>query len=374
MASLRKIKGSPYWIACFTASDGIRTNRSTKTANKHEALCMAVEWEQASKAARKGNLIESQARKVVNDILEKVGAETIKTEKAGAFLDQWANGKNNAATAERYSHIVEDFKAHIGKKADGQLTAISHKDILGFIESRKKAGVAPKTASVEAKILNAGFNLARRLGFITENPAEKALALKPIKVESSEKERFTPEQAETLVKAADGDWLTVIYLGFYTGARLTDCANLKWSNVNFEKGVIDFIPQKTKKRIVIPVHPDLETHLQKIAPDKPATHLSPSLAGKTTGGEHGLSKSFKRIMEKAGIDAKTGEGKGSRKFSKLSFHSFRHSFNSLLANNGVDQETRMTFTGHSSIEINNDYTKLDLPKLKAAIGKLPSMG
>src|ERR1700739_4381963 len=107
MASLRKIKGSPYWIACFTSSDGIRTNRSTKTLNKHEAMCIALEWEQASKNARKGILVETQARKVVNDILAKAGVETIKTEKVGKFLDQWASGKPNSATAARYQQIVE---------------------------------------------------------------------------------------------------------------------------------------------------------------------------------------------------------------------------------------------------------------------------
>ena len=40
---------------------------------------------------------------------------------------------------------------------------------------------------------------------------------------------------------------------------------------------------------------------------------------------------------------------------------------------GIDQETRMALTGHSSKAINNDYTHLELPKLKAAISKLPSL-
>jgi integrase len=376
MASVRKISDSPYWIACFTLPDGKRTNRSTKSKDKREAQRIALEWETASRAAQKGNLIESQARKVVGNILEIVGAGTIKSESVTVFLDQWAEGKNNQATSDRYKQIVEHFKGYIGSKTNGMLTAISYKDILGFIEHRKRAGVAPKTASVEVKILNTAFNLARRLTLIPENPVEKALALKPIKVESSEKENFTLEQIRKLFKSASGDWLTAIYLGFYTGARLTDCANMEWANVNFDEGVVDFLPKKTRrnsKRVVVPFHPDLDQHLQEIAPDRPVIFICPALAGKMTGGEHGLSKSFKSIMEKAGIDAQLVEGKGNRKFSKLSFHSLRHSFNSILANKGVNQETRMSFTGHSSTEINDDYTKLDLPTLKSAISKLPSM-
>jgi integrase len=54
-----------------------------------------------------------------------------------------------------------------------------------------------------------------------------------------------------------------------------------------------------------------------------------------------LSESFKRIVIKAGIDPMVVAGKGTRKFTKRTFHSLRHSFNSLLANVGVAEEIRM---------------------------------
>jgi integrase len=78
-------------------------------------------------------------------------------------------------------------------------------------------------------------------------------------------------------------------------------------------------------------------------------------------------------MSAAGIDAQRGPGLGIRRFAKLSFHSLRHSFNSALANAGVSQETRMMMTGHASAGVNGDYTHLELPKLKAAVDKLPGL-
>jgi site-specific recombinase XerD len=78
-------------------------------------------------------------------------------------------------------------------------------------------------------------------------------------------------------------------------------------------------------------------------------------------------------MRKAGIDQKIIQGKGKRKFSKLSFHSFRHCFNSILANNGFQQEVRTALTGHSSMEINNDYTHFDIPKSQQAVRSLPML-
>src|SRR6185312_15340573 len=85
----------------------------------------------------------------------------------------------------------------------------------------------------------------------------------------------------------------------------------------------------------------------------------------------GLSEGFKRIVIKAGIDPKTVQGKGIRKFSKRSFHSLRHSFNSALANAGVPEEVRMKLTGHATSVMNSQYTHLQAKTLKDAVTKMP---
>lgn len=191
---------------------------------------MALDWQNAANGAREGRFVESQARKVLNDILERVGEDKIRSDTAASFLKDWLKGKDNPGTAERYGHTVELFKAHLGRRQQSIMTAISHKDILGFMEARRNAGAASKTISVDLKALNTAFNFARKLGFISSNPVEKALALKPIEVESSEKDQFTAAQVQRLLKQATGDWLTLVLLGYYTGARLSDCANMEWSN------------------------------------------------------------------------------------------------------------------------------------------------
>src|SRR6185437_12734975 len=99
--------------------------------------------------------------------------------------------------------------------------------------------------------------------------------------------------------------------------------------------------------------------------------LCPKLAGKGTGGRRGLSETFKKIVEKAGLDPMTVKGKGIRKFSKRSFHSLRHSFNSALANAGVPEEVRMKLTGHATPIMNSQYTHLQMDTLKKAVSKMP---
>lgn len=373
MASLTLKADCKNYVACFTLPDGTRTNRSTGTTDKKLAQKLADEWEEASKAASKGQFNEARARKVLNDILKRVGEDTIHSDTVEAFLREWLKGKENEGTNERYGHVVDLFLAHLGKKSQSFLTSVNHKDIQGFIKSREEAGLAPKTVVVDAKTLNTAFHLAKRLGFIEANPVEKALALHPLSGQSSKKEPFTPEQVATILQAATGEWRTVILFGYFTGARIEDCAGMKWSNIDFNENVVDYTARKTGVRAVIPMAPQLLARLESIATDTADPYITPELAKKKSGGKTGLSESFKNVMLKAGIDPQVVEGQGKRKFSKLSFHSLRHAFSSILANNGVDQETRMALIGHSESITNAGYTHLDLRKLRGAMVKLPAL-
>jgi integrase len=380
MASLTLKKDCKNYIACFTLPDGRRTNKSTGTTDKKLAQKLADEWEQASKEASKGQFNEARARKVLNDILRRAGEDTIHSDTVEVYLRDWLKGKDNEGTNERYTHSVDLFLASLGQKAQSYLSSVSHKDVLKFIKTRQDAGLAPKTILIDVKSLNIAFNLAKKLHIIQDNPVEKALALNPIKGKSMEKGAFTPEQVASILQAATGEWRTVILFGFFTGARLSDCAQMKWENVNLTEKLVDYVAGKTgnrteqKQHTVLPLAPQLEAHLLELpSSDNPHSYITPELATKETRGRNGLSESFKAIMLKAGVDTIEVQGKGKRKFNRLTFHSLRHACNSLLANAGVDQETRMAIIGQKTKAINTGYTHLDLQKLRGAMDKLPKL-
>jgi integrase len=56
-----------------------------------------------------------------------------------------------------------------------------------------------------------------------------------------------------------------------------------------------------------------------------------------------------------------------------SFHSLRHTFASVLADAGVDEETRMALTGQKDSTVHAAYTHHGDDKLKAAIKHLPKL-
>src|SRR5262249_25067878 len=150
------------------------------------------------------------------------------------------------------------------------------------------------------KIISMAFHDALRQGKIKFNPC---LGLDALDEESVEREPFTQEEINKLLSAASGDWRSAIMFGYFTGARLGDTANMIWSAIDRDKHLVTFTPKKTKRRkkiLRIPLHPILEKELLK-KPGIGNAPLFPSLAGRKSGGRHGLSAEFALVMQKAGV-------------------------------------------------------------------------
>lgn len=377
MASLHKDpRGkSPYWYCAFTLPDGRRTFRSTKERDRKRAMDVCNEWERASGQGRTGTFTEAQARKVLNVILENTGQAPMQTETIHGHFTRWLSGKELAKkprTVERYKIVVDNFLDGLGSKAQRPLSALIVRDLEKFRDQSMSEGKAPKTVAVEMKVLRAGLNLARRQGIILTNPAE---AVELPKVVSNTRDTFTPSQIQLLLAKADDEWKTAILCGYYLGARLSDVINLTWENVDLAGGVIIYEQRKTGQPVACPIHPDLHAHLSRLAGDNPYAPLCPTLQKRSVGGRSGLSQSFTSIMRNAGVEQRQvkGKGKQGRTFSKLSFHSLRHSFTSALANAGIPAEVRQKLTGHADAAMHQKYTHLELQPLQAAIATLPSV-
>lgn len=392
MPSLWKRKESPYWVCCYTSATGQRLKKSTEVRIKPEpgenridglpknaadkrteALVVCLGLEQAENLARNGTLTEQRAKKLISEVLERTTGEPLHVHKVREWLNHWLDMKaqvRSDKTMARYRQVIRDFIFSLGARADLALVHIAPKDILAYRNSITNSAKSGRTANLSIKVVSAAFNAALRQGYIPSNPCT---ALESLRVRAEEKGTFTRKQVLKLVRAAEGDWPAAILFGYFTGARLGDVANMPRNAIDWRKELIHFTPSKTGKAVTIPLHPDLKRELLK-TPAIGRGFLFPSLAGKGTGGRDGLSGKFAAIMEKAGIASKkTQQVEGGRSTSKLSFHSLRHSFNSALANAGVSQEIRQKLTGHTSAEVNAQYTHHDLEPLRAAISSIPAV-
>lgn len=373
MASVARRTKSKYWSACFTDRDGRQRKRSTKTTDRNEALRIAIELEGVEMKCRKPGLTTGQLHKILNEVSEKVIGDSLSVPTISDYLNDWlkAVGVRIAKpTLTRYTGTVTSFLLGLADEAKKPITALTPKHIEDFQTRRLAQGLAPKTVIVDMKTLCTAFARAEDYGMILKNPAK---VVKRPREECSERETFSLDEVQKLLNAAPNiEWQTLIILGYFLGARLSDCVNMSWDNVHPAEGVIIYIQRKTRKKVTVPMHYHVIEHLNHRSHAGTTGILCPRLAERVTGGRNGLSGAFQRIMEKAGLDSGIIQGKGIRRFSKRSFHSLRHSFSSVLANAGVSEELRMKLTGHSSRQVHTRYTHLELDALKNAVTGIPT--
>jgi len=284
-------------------------------------------------------------------------------------------GRLAEGTKFKYIQVKDAFLRSLGRRRDAKLESIGLKDFLDFRNQLLLEGRTPQTADqLVRKVLASPFTLAVKLGLLGMNPL---MGLPPLKSTRIEKGVFTGEEISKLISAASQDWRGAILVGFFTGARLKDVCNLTWGNVDLEKRLITFRAGKTGQLITVAIHPELEEHLLRLkSSDDPKSVLFPSLAGKSGSGKSGLSMAFRRIMEKAQVEAgvaRVRAGSKGRSFSLRSFHSLRHSFVSALANSGVSIELRRRLTGHASDEMHSIYTHHELETIRQAVSAIPRL-
>jgi integrase len=371
---------SPYWYASYRLADGRWALKSTKEKEKKRAEQKLRAFEDIEEAARRGEATRDHLIAIVNQTLRRMGHREVETIAAEGWLDRWIETEKGAvadSTIERYRQIVRDFKESLGARARIRLDAITTEDITKFRDELFSKGLSAYTVNLNVrKILKRPFKLAVDEGWIQRNPVA---SVRPIRGTTAEKGVFTPEQVTRLVEAAEDDWKGMILAGYYTGARMSDLARLKWSNIDLEEKTITFWQKKTeakspKAKVKIPIHPELEEYLiSGPLSDNPNAPVFPQLHQKPGSGKSGLSMAFKRIMQRAGIDGgiiRERRGAAGRSVSALSFHSLRHSFNSALANAGVSQELRQKLTGHASEAMNTLYTHHELETIRSAVASI----
>ena len=342
---------------------------------------ICARWAKAAKDAKKGLFVESQARKVLNEILESSGHGRLRNPTIRQYLVDWLDSKQlskSPNTFKRYKHTIETFLAHLGDKSSRLLDQISPRDIEKFRDAQKREGKTASTVNTDIKTLRIPFNKARRQGLLLTDPAA---AVDLLFAQQQARRPFSIDQVKALLKIADVEWKGMILVSVTAGLRIGDAARLTWDAIDFDKKVVRYFAEKTRGSRQAPVEAimlsDFEKYLLSlpIRSRKSNAPLFPSLHKLRTGGCNGLSARFRRLMGNAEIfptlDERKRSGKA-RQFKDLSFHSLRHTCVSLMANNGVPEELRMKLVGHTS-DAHKRYTHHELATLRSALANFPSL-
>jgi len=272
--------------------------------------------------------------------MEVTIGDHLDVQSAEAYIEQWLQAKKatgtSSGTLSRYGPVLQRFLESLPEKRRRvSIASITALEVEPFRNTELEAGKTPGTANFAVKVLRAVFKTARRRGLCPINPAEAVEMLPEV---SEERLPFLEDQVKDLIAVAENEWRGMILLGYHTGIRSSDAANLTWANVDLLNRILVFRARKTagrtkaaQKDSVVYMHADLVSYFASLpASDDTHAPIFPGLYRKTPGSHGGLSNGFGRLMHLAGIRAPLGpekRGKG-RQFKALGFHSLRHSFRS----------------------------------------------
>jgi len=377
MASIWKHFRSPYWTACWRDAAGKQCRARTKTTDKRLARRMADEFERASRNKR----TLAQLEKILRSYHEELGDEGFQRRSLQSFCEEWLAEKDpsvSASTKKFYRTAVAKLLTYFGERALRPIAEITYSDLVAFRNTLAKQLSASST-NHELTCLKMIFKAARRLGRISEDPAEFLSPVRELTKPAGEERRpFTLEELQTLLAAADPEWQSMIKVGLYTGARLADVATLRWSQVDLERGEIALTPQKTGKRITLPIVGPLLEHIGSLpASDDPNGFLHSRAAEifNRANTSASLSRLFGDLLEQAGLrSVQSPKAVGSRHRSNaLSFHSLRHTMVSLLKDAGIAQAVVQELAGHASTAMSARYTHVGKEALERAVASLPRL-
>lgn len=279
------------------------------------------------------------------------------------FLEKWlktvARPKIEKVTLHNYTKLAERVTKVLGKH---QLAELKKMHIQQFYAELQEAEYATSTIRQTHQVLKAALQQAVDWELIPSNPCA---GLKTPPVKRKERPVLTQEEVATFRAQASGTRYAVLFdLALSTGLRPEEFFALKWSDIDFQKGMVSVQrtmirepqggwyygkPKSDRSRRTVPIPPSLVKGLQE--------HRRRQLEHKMKVGsyyrDHNLvftchngepvvhhnlaSRYWKPLLKKAGLD------------QTYPLYTLRHTFCTLMIGAKVDLKTISERMGHSSV-------------------------
>jgi len=289
------------------------------------------------------------AKEIVADI--KV-SELLKMDAA------WSEGRRQPGTMRINRWAMEQF---IQWAKDPMVKLVSRPMIEKFIAYlRQDLERNETTVNMIVRQLKASFQRAvDEHAILAEHPFRSVKLLSQAK-QARKPNYLTTEQVNTLIEGIiDPHFKRLVCFYLWTGCRRTEALELKWSDIDWQHGVL-YLGQassKTKIRRSFPIGDKIKILLEELKGDKGESDMVFWRFSKVVSN---ISNMLKRIRERTEGLPET-----------LTTHSLRHTFASHLVMAGVDIMTVASLLGHTSSKTTEIYAHL-LPQHKQlSIEKLP---
>jgi len=329
MASLRK-EGNIYYI--YFRKNGKQYKRSLHTEVKREAEKIKTQIEHELNT-RKFFIAKysPQAKKKLSDFLSEV--------------TDYAKINKSPRTVEREKLVHNNFKEFCGEiyisEIDSRLIE-SYKQHLSLKKKFANSGI-----NIELRLLSTAFSLAVKYEYLDKNPFKE---IKKIPVPKTKPRFLSKDQANLLLKKSK---YTPLYhsvmVSLFSGARISEVAHLKWSNVDLQNKIIKFEGKGSRERCV-PIPDNLVLYLKSLKKKNQFVTL-------TTKDIHRTTARFRYLADKLSMN-------------EFKFHDLRHTYASWLVQNNVSIKVIQELLGHQDIRTTLIYTHISKDDRFRAVEKL----
>jgi integrase len=268
------------------------------------------------------------------------------------YMDRWLESikdRVRPGTFKPYEAIVRlHVKPTLGTTKLEKLTAMQLEKLY---RQKLDSGLSARRVRYIHVTIRKALKDAVRLQLLSLNVADSAIPPRPIKQEIHP---LSQEQVKTLLETARGDKLHALYvLACTTGMRQGELLGLQWKDIDLDAGtlrversVYDGVisPPKTTSsgrtiRLTKLAVAALKQHRIDAAKLRISEWVFPTTNGKTIGHQNLHNRSWKPLLERAGLPHSTR------------FHDLRHTAASLLLGEGVPVPVVSQLLGHADSSI-----------------------
>lgn len=287
------------------------------------------------------------------------------------FLNYLRYERNSSPqTAQTYEEALEEFDSYITFRDEGLSLGEVDTDIIrDWMESLMDKGNSASTINKKLSALRSFYRFALKRKLVSRDPAhciEGPKKSKPLPqfVREGEMDRLLDDlewdEEYNNVRAR-----TILLLFYTTGLRRSELVGLNDQDVDFTASQLKVLGKRNKQRI-IPFGEELARELKHYMEVRDAQTGKSSEAGEhpfflgNRGGR--ISGSQVYLIVRKYLSAVTS-------LKKRSPHVLRHTFATVMLNNGAGLESIKDLLGHESVSTTEIYTHTTFEQLKRVYKK-----
>jgi integrase len=257
---------------------------------------------------------------------------------------QRRRGVKGAGRNKQFRISIQDFGRNPRLKDIDKSFCLAYIDFLRGYTKKDGTDYSVKTKFDLFECLNNAINTAIQQEILTSNPINKIDRSERIRRKESQRDFLTIDEVKRLIATpCDSPEVQQAYLfACSCGLRLGDVLNLKWKDISEDNGTwrASILMLKSQRPLYIPLGEQARKWMPEQGEDSPEDNVFKVKP-------HIINDNLQSWAEVAGITNK-----------KVTFHTSRHTFATMLLTLGADIYTVSKLLGHTSVKTTQIYAKI----------------